>query len=979
MGRRGTSLGAAMSVFSKVLRVGEGKKLKALQSLVPDVNALADEYAALSDDALRHKTVEFRERLANGEDLNDLLFEAFATVREGARRVIGQYHYDVQLMGGAALHFGWIAEMKTGEGKTLVSTLPAYLNGLTGEGIHLVTVNDYLASRDAGWMGQIHRWLGLTVGLVIPQIEDFTLRQQAYAADITYGTNTEFGFDYLRDNMRTRREEMVQRGHVYAIVDEVDSILVDEARTPLIISGPASDSTKLYYQFAGIARMLEREVDYETDEEKRTVVPTEEGIEKVEKALGVSNLYDLVAANLVHQLQAALKAKELYKRDKDYIVADGEVKIVDEFTGRILEGRRWSDGLHQAVEAKERVKIKEEFHTWATVTLQNYFRLYDKLAGMTGTAETEAAEFASTYNLPVVPIPTNRPMVRADQADLIYKSELAKFNAVVEDIGERNDRGQPVLVGTASVEKSEVLSRMLDKRGIAHNVLNAKQHAREALIVAQAGRIGAVTVATNMAGRGVDILLGGNPEGLARMDVAGEGLDPDSPEGEARYAQVLPGLEAQCQAEGDEIRELGGLYVLGSERHESRRIDNQLRGRSGRQGDPGESRFYLSLEDELMRLFATGAMNWVMGRALPEDVPIEAKMVSKAIERAQNTVEARNAEIRKDVLKYDEVMNEQRKVVYARRMQIIDGLDMREQTLDLLEAALQGVVDGACPGDLPEDWDLEYLVQEAAGYYPTNFTVEDLQEAATREQVLESLLAEAIGYYEEREASLPKDDNGDSLMRQVEREIMLQIIDTRWREHLSEMDYLREGINLRAMGQQDPLVAWQSEGFEMFGQMMSGVDDDFVRYVMRAQVQVLEQIEQDEQLEQARLGLAEFVAQEDPVQGEKAIEAAAGAVPATAPPNGAANAAATGDGGNGDTGNGDGAAPTAQRVATVAGGGARPTARAEQGVAGRTVGPAPSEDAKGGRQVKRTEHDKIGRNEPCWCGSGKKYKLCHGR
>jgi preprotein translocase subunit SecA len=613
------------------------------------------------------------------------------------------------------------------------------------------------------------------------------------------------------------------------------------------------------------------------------------------------------------------------------------------------------------------------------VTLQNYFRLYDKLAGMTGTAETEAAEFASTYELPVVPIPTNRPMVRQDQADLIYKTELAKFNAVIDDIAERSERGQPILVGTASVEKSEVLSRMLDKRGIAHSVLNAKQHTREAQIVTQAGRLGAVTVATNMAGRGVDILLGGNPEGLARMEVIGQGLDPATEEGQARYQELLPRFETDCKAEGDEIRAVGGLYVLGSERHESRRIDNQLRGRAGRQGDPGESRFYLSLEDELMRLFATGAMNWVMGRALPEDVPIEAKMVSKAIERAQTTVEARNAEIRKDVLKYDEVMNEQRKVVYARRMQIMDGADMREQTLELLEAALQGVVDGACPTDEPEDWDLEFLVQEATGYYPTKFTAEELQDAATRELILESLLAEAVQYYEDREAALPKDDNGDSLMRQVEREIMLQIIDTRWREHLSEMDYLREGINLRAMGQQDPLVAWQTEGFEMFGQMMSGVDDDYVRYAMRAQVQVLEQIEHDEQLEQARLGLAEFVSQEDPVQGEMAIEAAA--APAPAIPDSSNGGVVHAREGNGD------AAPVVGRkaVATVAGGGARPSNRVEQGVAGRGSAPggaveeAAPPSAAGARQIKKAEHEKLGRNDPCWCGSGKKFKLCHGR
>jgi preprotein translocase subunit SecA len=918
-----------VSVFSKILRVGESKKLKALESLVPDINAFADEQRRLSDDALRHKTVEFRERLANGEDLNDLLIEAFSVMREAAQRVIGQYHYDVQLMGGAALHFGWIAEMKTGEGKTLVSTLPAYLNGLSGQGLHLVTVNDYLASRDSEWMGRIHRWMGLSVGLIVPQLEDFDVRKQAYACDITYGTNTEFGFDYLRDNMRVARDQMVQRGHVYAIVDEVDSILIDEARTPLIISGPADDSTKLYYQFAGIARSLARDTDYEVDEEKRTVSPTEEGIDKVERALGVENLYDLVAANYVHQLQKALQAKELYRRDKDYIISDGEVKIVDEFTGRILEGRRWSDGLHQAVEAKERVRIKEENHTWATVTLQNYFRQYDKLAGMTGTAETEAAEFASTYELAVVPIPTDRENQRADQADLIYKTEEAKFAAVVEDIIERYDRGQPVLVGTASVEKSEILSRLLDRKGIPHAVLNAKQHAREGAIVAQAGRLHGVTVATNMAGRGVDILLGGNPEGLAAAEVAAAGLELESEEGQGRYAELLPKFNEQCRAEGDKVRELGGLYVLGSERHESRRIDNQLRGRSGRQGDPGESRFYLSLEDELMRLFATGAMNWVMGRALPEDVPIEAKMVTKAIERAQNTVEARNAEIRKDVLKYDEVNHEQRKVVYARRMQIIDQAELREETLDLLESALDGVVEANCPSDHPEDWDLEGLVADAGGYYPTKFTVEDLQDAATPTLILESLTAEGVAYYEERESSMP---GGPETMRQVEREIMLQIIDQKWREHLSEMDYLREGINLRAMGQQDPLVAWQTEGYEMFGAMMAGVDDDYVRYVMRAQVQVLEE---GEEAAADDLDRATYIAPDDPVAGTASLRQAAASR----------------------------AAPLEEIPEATNGAGA----------------PDAMEEAPTMVPIVKSAHEKLGRNEPCWCKSGKKFKNCHGR
>ncbi|HEX6596865.1 MAG TPA: preprotein translocase subunit SecA, partial [Acidimicrobiales bacterium] len=699
--------------------------------------------------------------------------------------------------------------------------------------------------------------------------------------------------------------------------DEVDSILIDEARTPLIISGPAAESARLYYQFAGIVRALTRDVDYEVEEEKRTVVPTEPGIEKVERQLGVDNMYDAVSVNYVHQLQNALKAKELYRRDKDYVVMDGEVKIVDEFTGRILEGRRWSDGLHQAVEAKERVKIKEENHTWATVTLQNYFRLYEKLSGMTGTAETEASEFANTYNLPVVPIPTHRPMVRQDLGDLIYKTEEAKFGAVVDDVVERNDKGQPILIGTASVEKSEVLSRLLDRRGVDHSVLNAKQHTREAHIVAQAGRLGAVTVATNMAGRGVDILLGGNPEGLARQEVVARGVEPDGEEGKALYEKLLPGFEEETRAEGDEIRALGGLYVLGSERHESRRIDNQLRGRSGRQGDPGESRFFLSLEDELMRLFATGAMNWVMGKALPDDVPIEAKMVTKAIERAQTTVEQRNAEIRKDVLKYDEVMNEQRKVIYARRMQILDGEDLRERTFEILEAAVEGLVNGYLPSDYTEEWDLEGLLTEVRLYYPTEFSVDDLTRAATTEEVAQALLTEATAYYEKREAELP---GGTETLRQLERSIMLQIIDQKWREHLAEMDYLRDGINLRAMGQQDPLVAWQREGYDMFGQMVAGIDDDYVKYVMHVEVLVDRPAQPD-------LDRASYVAPEDPVQDFKA-----GPAPAAAPPSG-----------NGQA----------------------------------ELAPAPEEVTQA--PLVKGAQEKLGRNQPCWCGSGKKFKLCHGR
>ncbi|MGZ6982945.1 MAG: preprotein translocase subunit SecA, partial [Ilumatobacteraceae bacterium] len=710
-----------------ILRAGEGKKLKALEGLVPDINAQGQALSILSDDALRAKTAEFRGRIERGETLDDLLIEAFAVVREAATRVIGQRHFDVQLMGGAALHFGWVAEMKTGEGKTLVSTLPAYLNGLGGKGVHLITVNDYLARFHAEWMGRIHKWLGLDVGLIIPGFKEQPSEKRAnYACDITYGTNNEFGFDYLRDNMATTLEDKVQRGHHYAIVDEVDSILIDEARTPLIISGRVADAAKLYYRFASIVRSLKRDVDYEVEEDKRVVVPLEEGIEKVEQALGIENLYDEVQQNLVHQLSVALKAKELYQRDKDYIIQGGEVKIVDEFTGRVLDGRRWSEGIHQAVEAKEGVKIKEENQTLATITLQNYFRMYEKLAGMTGTAATEAAELMSTYQLAVVPIPTNQTMIRDDRADLIYKSEVSKFGAVVDDIGEKYDRGQPVLVGTISVEKSEHLSQMLKKRGVPHEVLNAKQHTREAMIVTQAGRLNSVTVATNMAGRGVDIILGGNPEGLARHEVIKEGHDPDVLVDDfalplpvdqmpdefkaartaalARYDQLLAKFKDECKAEGDKVRALGGLYVLGTERHESRRIDNQLRGRSGRQGDPGESRFYLSLDDELMRLFATGALSWVMGRALPDDEAIEAKMVTKAIERAQTTVEQRNAEIRKNVLKYDEVMNEQRKVIYRRRDQILEGADLKSAAMEYLAEAVNALIETHCASVATDEW-----------------------------------------------------------------------------------------------------------------------------------------------------------------------------------------------------------------------------------------------------------------------------------
>ena len=886
-----------MSMFAKILKAGEGKRIKQLAELVGPINELAGEMAGLSDAELRAKTDVFKERLAEGETLDDILIEAFAVVREASTRVLGQRHYDVQLMGGMALHFGWIAEMRTGEGKTLVSTLPVYLNALAGKGVHVITVNDYLATRDANWMGQLHRWLGLSVGRVGPDLTDFEEKQAAYAADITYGTNTEFGFDYLRDNMARRREHMVQRGHGFAIVDEVDSILIDEARTPLIISGPASDVTKLYYQFASIARSLTRDVDYEVDEEKKTVVPTEAGIAKVERELGVANLYDAVATNYVHQLGQALRAKELFLKDKEYLVDGGEVKIIDEFTGRTLDGRRWSDGLHQAIEAKERVKIQEENHTWATVTLQNYFRLYEKLSGMTGTAETEAAEFGNTYGLSVVPIPTHRTPQRIDKPDLVFKTEADKFAAIVADVRERSDRGQPVLLGTASVEKSELLSRELSKAGIAHEVLNAKQHFREAEIVAQAGRKYAVTVATNMAGRGVDVILGGNPEGLATREAVGKGLTPGTEEFDAAFQVALAHYKPICEAEGEEVRALGGLYVLGTERHDSRRIDNQLRGRSGRQGDPGESRFYLSLEDDLLRLFATGAVSAVMERTMPDGEAIESKMVSKSIERAQNTVEGKNAEIRKDVLKYDEVMNEQRKVIYGKRQQVIDGEDIHDESIEMIEERLTEVVESHLSSEFPEEWDLNLLATDLLNYYPAKLTAAALDAFNDRDDVIEAVVNEAVSLYQAKCEGFP---GGIETAKEIERDIMLQVIDQKWREHLSDMDYLRDGIHLRQVAQQDPLNAWQREGYAMFEAMLESVTNDFVRFITH--------------VEAAPQELAED--------------------------------------------------PGLERAVT----------NANQVAPGATELPA-----HGAVKPEPKKGDKIGRNEPCWCGSNKKFKQCHGR
>jgi len=908
--------------IKKILRSGEGKKLKLLQDLVPDINELEHDFQKLSDEDLRAKTSDFKSRVSQGEGVNSLIIEAFAVVREASKRVLGQRHYDVQLIGGAALHFGWVAEMKTGEGKTLTSTLPIYLNALSGKGVHVVTVNDYLATRDAEWMGQIYKWLGLEVGLVVPGSRDTQHKRRQYDADITYGTNNELGFDYLRDNMTMSLENKVQRGHNYCIVDEIDSILIDEARTPLIISGKLADAAKIYYQFAEIVQRLNRDEHYEVDEEKRTVAPTESGVTAVEKALGIENLYEGVSANLVHQFQVALKAKELFHKDKEYIITNGEVKIVDEFTGRVLDGRRWSDGLHQAVEAKEGASIKEENQTLATITLQNYFRLYEKLAGMTGTAETEAAEFYNTYGLHVVPIPTNLPIVRKDQVDYIYRSEMGKYNALVEDIIERNEKGQPILVGTISVEKSELVSDLLDKRGIHHNVLNAKLHAKEADVVAQAGRIGSVTVATNMAGRGVDIILGGNPEALAERDLRAEGLEQSDKVGASRYSELLENYQSLCSDEGRRVKEVGGLYVLGTERHDSRRIDNQLRGRSGRQGDPGESRFYLSLEDELMRLFATGAMDFVMKKALPDDAPLGDKFVSKAIERAQNTVEQRNAETRKNVLKYDEVMNEQRKVIYARRNEILSGEDLREDTINYFAAVIDDALNTYCPTEHKEDWDLEGLVTALQGLWPQKIEISELDKHQDVNALYEEAMENAVQFYESREQELTPD-----VMRQVEGQIMLRILDQRWRDHLYSMDYLKEGIHLRAMGQKNPLTEWQREGFEMFETMMDSVSEDFIKYVSHIEIGDNPSTDNDK----------DTLDQSQNVQYSGTDEIASGALAAIS----------------------------------------------SNKSAGALIDNAPAvvEESKSAKQqtVVKSEFEKTGRNDPCPCGSGKKFKQCCGR
>ncbi|WIB12979.1 preprotein translocase subunit SecA [Curtobacterium sp. MCPF17_052] len=830
------------NVLEKVLRIGEGRTLRRLKAYASAINDLEDDFASLTDEELHEETTELRERYANGETLDDLLPEAFAAVREASKRTLGMRHFDVQLMGGAALHLGNIAEMKTGEGKTLVATTAAYLNAIPSRGVHVITVNDFLASYQSELMGRVFRALGMTTGCIIAGQSPVERREQ-YAADITYGTNNEFGFDYLRDNMAWQASDMVQRGHFFAVVDEVDSILIDEARTPLIISGPSSgEANRWFTEFASIATRLTPGEDYEVDEKKRTVGVLEPGIEKVEDYLGIDNLYESANTPLISFLNNSIKAAALFKRDKDYVVMNGEVLIVDEHTGRILMGRRYNEGIHQAIEAKEGVEVKAENQTLATITLQNYFRLYQKLSGMTGTAETEAAEFMSTYKLGVVPIPTNRPMQRIDQTDLVYKNEQAKFEQVANDIEERHHKGQPVLVGTTSVEKSEYLSKLLAKKGVKHEVLNAKNHAREAAIVAQAGRAGAVTVATNMAGRGTDIMLGGNAEFLAVQEMHAKGLSPtETPdEYEAEWDTVFTAMKASVEQESEKVRDAGGLYVLGTERHESRRIDNQLRGRSGRQGDPGESRFYLSLTDDLMRLFNSGAAESLMGRGnVPDDLAIENKLVGRAIRSAQSQVEGRNAEIRKNVLKYDDVLNRQREAIYSDRRHILEGDDLHERAQSFLKSVIDDVIDTHTGEGSPDDWDLDAMWTELGTLFPISITIDEvITEAgskgkATREFLAREILSDAQLAYKNREEAL-----GDEAMRELERRVVLSVIDRRWRDHLYEMDYLKDGIGLRAMAQRDPLVEYQREGYALFQTMMGQIREESVGFLFNLEVQV---------------------------------------------------------------------------------------------------------------------------------------------
>ncbi len=884
--------------FDRILRAGEGRLLRELGKVVAVVNGHEARISALSDVDLRAQTALFQKRISEGESLDELLPEAFAVVREAAKRTLGQRHYDVQLMGGAALHRGNIAEMRTGEGKTLVATLPSYLNALAGRGVHVVTTNDYLAERDSEWMGRIHRFLGLKVGVILANMTP-AQRREAYLADITYGTNNEFGFDYLRDNMAWSLEECVQRDHFFAVVDEVDSILIDEARTPLIISGPADKATKWYVEFANHVGKLQRDVHYEVDEKKKTIGILEDGVTKVEELLQIGNLYEAANTPMIGYLNNAVRAKELFKRDKDYVVMNGELLIVDEHTGRMLAGRRYSEGLHQALEAKERIEIKDENQTLATITLQNYFRLYGKLSGMTGTAMTEASEFYQIYKLGVVPIPTNREMIRIDQADLVYKSEAGKFVAVTADIAEKHRKGQPVLVGTVSVEKSEELSAFLRKSGVPHEVLNAKHHEREAAIIARAGVLGAVTVATNMAGRGTDIMLGGNPEFMADFELQRRGISPvDNAEAyEVAWPDEIARQKAAVAKGHEEVIALGGLYVLGTERHESRRIDNQLRGRSGRQGDPGESRFYLSLQDELMRRFNSGMVERFLSAAgIPEDEPIESKMVSNAIRSAQTQVEAQNFEMRKNVLKYDDVMNRQRQVIYGERRMVLEGEDIKDQIAEFVRETLTAYVNIATSQGYAEDWDLDTLWNAVKSIYPISFSVEDLITSASSRSALDAdfitakIIEDCEKAYAAREESV-----GSEVMRELERKVLLSVLDRKWREHLYEMDYLQEGIGLRAMAQRDPLVEYQREGYELFSAMMEAIKEEIAGFLFNIEITV-----ESSNNEVSGVGLE------------------AKPVPTT---------------------------------------GLQYTASDESG-------------------VKRT--GEVSRNAPCPCGSGKKYKRCHG-
>jgi preprotein translocase subunit SecA len=827
--------------FDKLMRAGEGRILRELSKIVVVVNGHESGIVAMSDSELRAQTEIFKDRFSKGESLDDLMPEAFAVVREAAKRTLGQRHYDVQIMGGAALHKGNIAEMRTGEGKTLVATLPSYLNALAGRGVHVVTTNDYLAERDSEWMGRIHRFLGLKVGVILANMTPAE-RREAYLADITYGTNNEFGFDYLRDNMAWTLEECVQRDHFFAVVDEVDSILIDEARTPLIISGPADKATKWYMEFATLVGKLQRDAHYEVDEKKRTVGILENGVTKVEELLQIGNLYEAANTPMIGYLNNAVRAKELFKRDKDYVVMNGELLIVDEHTGRMLAGRRYSEGLHQALEAKERIEIKDENQTLATITLQNYFRLYDKLSGMTGTATTEASEFQQIYKLGVVPIPTNRSMIRIDQPDLVYKSEAGKFIAVTADIAEKYRKGQPVLVGTVSVEKSEELSSFLRKAGVPHEVLNAKHHEREAAIIARAGVKGAVTVATNMAGRGTDIMLGGNPEFMADFELQRRGLSPvdDAEQYEKAWPDEITRQKAAVALGHEEVIALGGLYVLGTERHESRRIDNQLRGRSGRQGDPGESRFYLSLQDELMRRFNSGMVErFLTAAGIPEDAPIESKMVSNAIRSAQTQVESQNFEMRKNVLKYDDVMNRQRQVVYGERRMVLEGADIKDQVADFVSDTLTAYVSMATSQGYSEDWDLDTLWNALKTIYPISFTIDELvarvgsRSGLDAEFLTSAVIEDCQAAYAKREESL-----GSEVMRELERKVLLSVLDRKWREHLYEMDYLQEGIGLRAMAQRDPLVEYQREGFDLFSAMMDAIKEEIAGFLFNIEVTV---------------------------------------------------------------------------------------------------------------------------------------------